>query len=733
MKSLNRTQLKLIAICAMVCDHIAWGFVEFMSPLGQVMHIIGRLTIPIMCFFVAEGFRHTSSVKGYIQRMMLFWVVAILPFYLFFHDVYEYRQNIIFDLMLGLLLLTVLDNKCLRLWQKVILTMGLFAISITIGGWIIMPMLYILVFYYVKDFKKQAAWVCGLTVVLEVFLIVAVELNRVLHFSRYDWPWYDKLYFLGFMLPLLLLKNYNGEKGKNIISKYFFYLFYPAHFLVLAGIKVILEGFTLYEVYVGFHGISLLICLFILFNVLWARPSRGQIGTLLLVLSGCIYTFGFLVEITSGNVGGFYAATLLQYFGECLLMIGFTMFVAEMCHKEVPAFIYALEMLCGICIMWMLFTTRENHIFYTYIGINEEGPFPRLVLEYGLGFDLFVVYIAAVCIGCMITCVIGIIRSVGIERKRIICTVLAIVCPWIPNFIRYTGITGGYEIPCLGIAGAVILVGTALIKYGYFDSIALAGENALSHGQEGIMVIDNHHAITYFNKRMENLFEQLTLKQNAYQNKTLEDIFEGRIKNLEHEGRIYEMRVEPLKEGGYIQGYMLWMFDVTEHHRMLGKISDLAHKDSLTGVYNRNYFVSLLNEYLKSGGIGSLYMMDLNHFGQVNDRFGHQAGDDILAKFGEVLLEQNEDILSCRMGGDEFCLFYKGAIETKELENLTLKISAEFEAKLSGGKYAGITSVAYGIARIMENVDRDFERLYSNADKALYVAKNRSKNTWYIL
>ena len=175
-----------IAICAMVCDHIAWGFVEFMSPLGQVMHIIGRLTIPIMCFFVAEGFRHTASVKGYMKRMMLFWVVAILPFYLFFHDIYEYRQNIILDLMLGLFLLAVLENKRFRLWQKVLLTVCLFAISITVGGWIIMPMLYIFVFYYVRDFKKQAAWICGLTVALEIFLIVAVELNRVFHFSHYD-------------------------------------------------------------------------------------------------------------------------------------------------------------------------------------------------------------------------------------------------------------------------------------------------------------------------------------------------------------------------------------------------------------------------------------------------------------------------------------------------------------------------------------------------------------------
>ncbi len=733
MKGLDRTQLKLIAICAMVCDHVAWGFVEFWSPLGQVMHVIGRLTIPIMCFFVAEGFRKTSDVKGYVARMATFAVAAMIPFYLFFGELYEYRQNIIFDFLLGLLMLVVLENKKLKRWQKVILAAGLFGVSATIGGWVIMPILYILVFYYVKDFKKQVVWFCSLTVTLEVFLIVAVELNRIWHFSHYDWPWYDKLYFLGFMIPLILLKRYNGEKGKTVWGKYFFYIFYPAHFLVLAGIKVLMNGCSVYQIYVALHVIALLICLGILLLVLWARPSRGQSGTLLLVLSGCIYTFGFLVEITSGNANGFYAATLLQYFGECLLMIGFTLFVAEMCHKTVPAFVYALECVCGIFVMWMLLTTRENGYFYTHIGCNEEGPFPRLVLEYGWGFDFFVGYMVVVCGGCLALCIMNIVQSKGIERKRVLCTAIAISCPWIPNAIRATGITGGYEIPCLGIMGAVILVGMALIKYGYFDSIALAGENALSHGQEGIMVTDNRHMITYFNKRMEEIFGGLALKQNAYKNEILEEVFEGRKKTLEIDEKIYEMRVEPLEENGYIQGYMLWVLDITEHHKMLMQISDLAHKDSLTGVYNRSYFVSLLEEYLKRGGSGSLFMMDVNHFKQVNDRFGHQVGDEVLEKFGQVLSEQGEDVLSCRIGGDEFCLFYKETIDAKELECFAEKISREFADKISEEKYAGIIDVSFGISRIVESSDRVFEKLYSNADKALYVAKNRSKNAWYIL
>ena len=166
---------------------------------------------------------------------------------------------------------------------------------------------------------------------------------------------------------------------------------------------------------------------------------------------------------------------------------------------------------------------------------------------------------------------------------------------------------------------------------------------------------------------------------------------------------------------------------------MLMKISDLAHKDSLTGVYNRSYFITLLEEYLRQDGSGSLFMMDLNNFRQVNDRFGHQTGDDILAKFGQVLNAQGEDTLACRIGGDEFCLFYKEAIDAKELELIAEKISEDLRVELRGAKYASIVNVSIGIARILELSDRDFEKLYSNADKALYVAKNRSKNGWYIL
>lgn len=729
---LNRTQLKLIAIAAMVCDHTAWGFVESWSPLGQVMHIIGRLTMPTMCFFVAEGFRHTSNKKAYLGRMALFWVLSVIPFYLFFHEHYEYRQNIIFDLMLGLMMLMTLESERFKRRQKVVLVTLLFAVSAVVGGWVIVPSLYILAFYYGKDFKTQAKLVCAITITLVVFLVAATSLNQVWHFSKYDWMWYEELYFLGFMLPLLLLKHYNGEKGRDI-GKYFFYVFYPAHFLVLWGIKVLISGCTIYQIYLAMHVISLLVCLAILILVLFARTSRGQSGTLLLVFAGCVYIFGFILEILSGDVNGCYTATMVQYFGECILMLGFTIFVGEMCRREVPAFVYALECAAGIFVMWMLMTTKENHLFYLSMDIDATGPFPRFVLERGWGFGFFVVYVALVCLICLAACIRGIRRSGGIERKRLLCVAIAILCPWIPNFIRDAGLTGGYEIPGIGTAGAIVMVGLALMKYGYFDSIALAGENALNHGNEGIMVINTNQMITYYNKRIEKMFGQLALKESAYQNPLLADIFEGRVKTLEQDGRMYEMRVESLTEGGFIQGYMLWVLDITEHHNMLMQVNELANKDALTGVYNISCFRNQVEEYLAARGNGALIMIDISHFKTVNDRFGHLVGDELLAMVGGLLQGCGEDIVACRIGGDEFCLFYKEKVDVKELAAFAAQIRKEFERKSGAEKYAGMTSLAIGIARTIDTVGSDFEKLYSSVDKALYVAKNRSKDGCYIL
>ena len=77
-KGLTATALKTIAIAAMTADHVAWllfpGYDRHALPL--ILHLIGRLTCPVMCFFVAEGYHYTHDVKKYTRRLLLLALVS---------------------------------------------------------------------------------------------------------------------------------------------------------------------------------------------------------------------------------------------------------------------------------------------------------------------------------------------------------------------------------------------------------------------------------------------------------------------------------------------------------------------------------------------------------------------------------------------------------------------------------------------------------------------------------
>lgn len=83
-KILNSNQLKLIAIIAMTVDHIAWamfdGYPSALLPL--VMHIIGRLTCPIMCYFIAEGYHYTRNIISILSDYLLLPLFHISLIYL---------------------------------------------------------------------------------------------------------------------------------------------------------------------------------------------------------------------------------------------------------------------------------------------------------------------------------------------------------------------------------------------------------------------------------------------------------------------------------------------------------------------------------------------------------------------------------------------------------------------------------------------------------------------------
>ncbi len=226
--SLNANQLKLIAILAMVTDHCAVVFTQAESDYVWILRMIGRMTAPIMCFFIAEGYAHTSNIRKYAGRLLAMAVLAHIPHNLCFgYDPWAFWQatDVLFSLFFGLIALAAWESGRLMAWQKGAVLLLCLALSYS-ADWNYIAVLWILFFGIFRDRPKKRL-TAYLAVAALYLLQPLVYATTVPDISR-----------LGVLLAVPLLAMYRGERGrKNALTKWGFYMFYPAHLLILWGIS----------------------------------------------------------------------------------------------------------------------------------------------------------------------------------------------------------------------------------------------------------------------------------------------------------------------------------------------------------------------------------------------------------------------------------------------------------------------------------------------------------------
>lgn len=169
-----------------------------------------------------------------------------------------------------------------------------------------------------------------------------------------------------------------------------------------------------------------------------------------------------------------------------------------------------------------------------------------------------------------------------------------------------------------------------------------------------------------------------------------------------------------------------------ENAKLYERTQELAIKDSLTGLYVHQHFRDRLEEELKRALLQdyplSLIMLDLDHFKDYNDRFGHIAGDIVLRRLARTLKrEAGEGNLAARYGGEEFVLLVPRA-RKEEAVSLAERVRKEIarEEILLRRRKTHIT-VSGGVASFPTDA-RSGTQLIQKADKALYRAKARGRN-----
>lgn len=232
-KGLSGSTLKLIAVLSMVIDHFAASALALArkihfggkTPIGlfigskdflilyRVMRYIGRIAFPIYCFMLVEGISRTRSKGKYVMRLFLFAVLSEIPFDLAIYQKIFYwgHQNVFFELALGVLgiwLIQILREKMKNFWVPFIGVSLVSAVVAELAGF---------------DYGYM-----GIGCIMLLYLFCYAKVDQMIAGAvSFSWE-------LTAPIAFLFLYFYNGKRGLQ--WKYFFYVIYPAHLLLYAGI-----------------------------------------------------------------------------------------------------------------------------------------------------------------------------------------------------------------------------------------------------------------------------------------------------------------------------------------------------------------------------------------------------------------------------------------------------------------------------------------------------------------
>ena len=218
--------LRLAALLTMLVDHA--GLALF--PNIGLFRCVGRLSFPIYCFLIVQGYRHTRSVAAYGRRLALLAILSEIPFDLliFAHRISPLEQNALFSLLLGLMALSCADSlhtKPLHAAAAVIM-LCLFAMAANVSyGWLSIALC--LCMHYTCENQLSFSLSVGGALLL-------YSLTQLLGGVAYSWV-LTSLCAL-FSLPLLLA--YNGKPGtRHPALTWMFYTAYPLHIIALVVLR----------------------------------------------------------------------------------------------------------------------------------------------------------------------------------------------------------------------------------------------------------------------------------------------------------------------------------------------------------------------------------------------------------------------------------------------------------------------------------------------------------------
>ncbi|CAM3780394.1 GGDEF domain-containing protein [Alkalicoccus chagannorensis] len=406
---------------------------------------------------------------------------------------------------------------------------------------------------------------------------------------------------------------------------------------------------------------------------------------------------------------------------------------------------------------WLLFLTAPVLLQFLLILFDQQLGLLRVsteVVQFGTLSEISVtqtflgaitiVYPSSVALLAASILFIQLLRSNHSERVMNTLFFIAFILP-VAYMLSVPALP--WNFPGQIAVGFTVTSGILLVLYYKYDLLAVwpvAGERIFETMTEGILIISSGGRIKEWNSAAEQMLMQLTPGLPAqwrglpctdilpevsnFDKHTVQDMQEESWTDenlpLRVRARLYPMK--SLRSGE--EASLLMLTNVTKDYLYQEALYRRATIDYLTGTANRSYFIEQLEEVISMGRSFTFVLLDLDYFKQFNDRYGHQAGDEVLQFFASLLMSHAEGHgFSGRIGGEEFAAVCwmeeeEAARNVQQLQLQLMNNPLTFDGEPESVQFSAGTAV------FDPALGGSFSDLYATADNALYIAKRAGRN-----
>ena len=499
-------------------------------------------------------------------------------------------------------------------------------------------------------------------------------------------------------------------------------------------------------------GLSALLSTYLASHARTHSRATGAREAGFLLLCVALYSLGYAVEILLTDVEKILMVINLEYSGIVFLAPLLMLLVLHIVHGKPASKVFTAGLLIIPCLTLLIVCTQKHHnLYYINPRVVTSGFFPALTFERGIWYYVHVVFEQFCALIAIILLVRHAIHLEKRQKKQIIMIIVGSLVPTICGIVYYLGFipnnldTGPFSFTITGIIFSI-----AVFKMGFLELVPAARELAMDAINDALIVVDEDQILQDYNQAARDLpgMGAIRIGDSLISNDTIGEQLQPL---LDKETQQIEFAMDTRSTGKRIyqacayqvgnnqkqpSGMAILIRDITENTVLMKKLQYQANVDGLTGILNHRELMQQGEKEIElscsSGMPLGIILIDLDHFKQINDKYGHLVGDEVLKGVVTCLRSglRSVDILG-RYGGEEFIILLPGVgIKTslvvaerlrKEIQDCDFLIS-EKKIKLT----ASFGVYAYEDAEGQENTK--LKALIDAADRALYQAKVKGRN-----